>query len=115
MVRKHGLVHPAWGHRRIWVMVRRDGHVFFEASVLRVLCDEGLILPVEYQREMFGRPLVEASPVDPEAGKLLPVVTIVTNNGGSFWSLPFRVVHHRPPRAGPCVLPSEDARSERFS
>lgn len=96
-------------------MVRRDGHVFFEASVLRVLCDEGLILPVEYQREMFGRPLVEASPVDPEAGKLLPVVTIVTNNGGSFWSLPFRVVHHRPPRAGPCALPSEDARSERFS
>lgn len=23
-------------------MVRRDGHVFFEASVLRVLCDEGV-------------------------------------------------------------------------
>ena len=32
-------------------MVRRDGHVFFEASVLRVLCDEGLILPAEYQRQ----------------------------------------------------------------
>lgn len=34
-------------------------------------------------------PLVEASPVDPETGKLLPVVTIVTDNGGPFWSFRF--------------------------
>ena len=70
-------------------MVRHDGHVLSETSVLRILRDEGLILPVEYQREMFGRPLVEASPVDPEAGKLLPVVAIVTDNGGPFRSFRF--------------------------
>lgn len=59
-------------------------------SLRRVCCvscvTKGLILPVEYQREMFGRPLVEACPVDPETGKLLPVVTIVTDNGGPFRS-----------------------------
>ena len=35
---------------------------------------------------MFGHPLVEACPVDPETGELLPVVTIVTDNGGPFRS-----------------------------
>jgi putative transposase len=23
---KHALAHPVWGHRKIWVMVRHDGH-----------------------------------------------------------------------------------------
>ena len=59
-------------------------------SLRRVCCvscvTKGLILPVEFQREMFDRPLVEACPVDPETGKLLPVVTIVTDNGGPFRS-----------------------------
>ena len=59
-------------------------------SLRRVCCvscvTKGLILPVEFQREMFGRPLVEACPVDPETGKLLPVATIVTDNGGPFRS-----------------------------
>lgn len=47
----HALNHPAWGHRKIWAMVRHDGHVVSEASVLRLLRDQGLILPAEYQRE----------------------------------------------------------------
>ena len=38
---------------------------------------------------MFGHPLVEACPVDPETGELLPVVTIVTDNGGPFRSFRF--------------------------
>jgi transposase InsO family protein len=50
-VRKHALAHPAWGHRKIWAMVRHDGHVVSQATVLRLLRDEGLILPAEYQRE----------------------------------------------------------------
>lgn len=50
-VRKHALAHPAWGHRKIGAMVRRDGHVVSQATVLRLLRDEGLILPAAYQRE----------------------------------------------------------------
>ena len=45
------LARPAWGHRKVWAMVRHDGHVVSEATVLRLLRDEGLILPVQYQRE----------------------------------------------------------------
>lgn len=51
LARRHALAHPAWGHRKIWAMVRHDGHVVSEATVLRLLRDEGLILPAEYQRE----------------------------------------------------------------
>jgi transposase InsO family protein len=50
-VRKHAIDHPAWGHRKIWAMVRHDGHRVSEATVLRLLRDEGLILPAHYQRE----------------------------------------------------------------
>jgi hypothetical protein len=48
---RHALAHPAWGHRKVWAMVCHDGHVVSEATVLRLLRDEGLILPVQYQRE----------------------------------------------------------------
>ncbi|WP_254668831.1 IS3 family transposase [Brevibacterium sp. CS2] len=51
LVVEHALAHPAWGHRKIWAMVRHDGHVVSEATVLRILRDEGLILPAQYQRE----------------------------------------------------------------
>lgn len=47
----HALAHPAWGHRKVWAMVRHDGHVVSEATVLRLLRDEQLILPAKYQRE----------------------------------------------------------------
>lgn len=32
-------------------MVRNEGHVVSEATILRLLRDEGLILPAQYQRE----------------------------------------------------------------
>jgi len=164
---KRALVHPAWGHRKIWAMVRHDGHVVSEATVLRLLRDEGLILPARYQRErrqlaqrrkaafateptgpnqvwqldfsefeatsggtwrlagcrdyyskyehpfhvsptanqhdaidavelaltdyeaMFGYPLAEDCPIDADTGEPLPVVTIVTDNGGPFRSFRF--------------------------
>lgn len=167
LVSKHALAHPAWGHRKIWAMVRHDAHVVSEATVLRLLRDEGLILPAEYQRErrklaerrkaafateptgpnqvwqldfsefettsggtwrlagcrdywskyehpfhvsptanqhdaidaielaladyqaLFGHPMVEDCTVDPDTGELLPVVTIVTDNGGPFRSFRF--------------------------
>jgi len=163
----HALAHPAWGHRKIWAMVRHDGHVVSESTILRLLRDEGLILPAEYQRErrrlaqrrkaafaaeptgpnqvwqldfsefetttggiwrlagcrdyfskyehpfhvsptanqhdaidavelaltefenLFGRPLSEDCGVDSETGEKLPVVTIVTDNGGPFRSFRF--------------------------
>lgn len=47
----HALAHPAWGHRKIWAMVRHDGIVCSESTILRLLGDEGLLLPVKYQRE----------------------------------------------------------------
>ena len=48
---KHALAHPAWGHRKIWAMVRHGGHVVSEATILRLLRDDGLILPAAYQKE----------------------------------------------------------------
>lgn len=51
LVLKHALAHPVWGHRKVWAMVRHEGHVVSEATVLRTLRDEGLILPDNYQRE----------------------------------------------------------------
>jgi transposase InsO family protein len=164
---QHALAHPAWGHRKVWAMVRHGGHVVSEATVLRLLRDEGLILPARYQRErrrlaerrkaafateptgpnqvwqldfsefettsggtwrlagcrdywskyehpfhvsptgnqhdaidavelaladyeaMFERPMVADCPVDADTGELLPVVTIVTDNGGPFRSFRF--------------------------
>ena len=166
-VLKHAAEHSAWGHRKIWAMVRHDGHIVSEATVLRILRDEGLILPARYQRErrklaerrkaafaheptgpnqvwqldfsefetttggtwrlagcrdywskyehpfhvsptanqhdaidavelaladyqaMFGHRLVDECQVDTETGEVLPVVTIVTDNGGPFRSVRF--------------------------
>lgn len=163
----HALAHPAWGHRKVWAMARHDGYAVSQATVLRLLRDEGLILPAAYQRErrrlaerrkaafaqdptgpnqvwqldftefettaggtwrlagcrdyfskyehrfhvsptanqhdaidavelalaeyeeLFGHPLVDDCPVDPETGELLPVVTLVTDNGGPFRSFRF--------------------------
>lgn len=51
VVCRHALAHPAWGHRKIWAMVRHDGHRVSESTVLRLLRDEGLLLPAAYQRE----------------------------------------------------------------
>ena len=38
---------------------------------------------------LFGHPLVDDCVVDPETGELLPVVTLVTDNGGPFRSFRF--------------------------
>ncbi|MFF3257543.1 transposase [Actinacidiphila glaucinigra] len=49
--RRHALAHPAWGHRKVWAMCRWDGHHVSQATVLRLLRDEGLLLEANYQRE----------------------------------------------------------------
>lgn len=171
----HALKKPEWGHRKVWAMVRHDGHKVSQATVLRLLRDDGLILPAAYQRErrdlagrrkaafaaeptgpnqvwqldfsefetitggtwriagcrdwyskyehrwhvsptanqhdaiaaielaladyeqIFGHPLVEQCPLDPETGELLPVVTVVSDNGGPFRSLNFELFIMRHP------------------
>ena len=42
----------------------------------------------DYQN-LFGHPLRDQCPVDPDTGELLPVVTLVTDNGGPFRSFVF--------------------------
>lgn len=43
--------HPAWGHRKIWAMVRHDGHLVSPSTVLRIMADEGLLLRADYQKQ----------------------------------------------------------------
>ena len=38
------------GHRKFWALTRHDGHLVLQASVLRLLRDEGLLLAAQYQR-----------------------------------------------------------------
>ena len=156
-------------------MTRHDGHRVSQATVLRLLRDDGLILPSEYQKQrrelakdrkaafaknptgpnqvwqldfsefetttggtwriagcrdwysklehpfhvsptanqydaiaaielaladyevMFGHPLVDECEVDPDTGEVLPVLTIVTDNGGPFRSLNFELFIMRHP------------------
>ena len=163
----HARAHPAWGHRKVWAMTRHDGHRVSQATVLRLLRDEGLILEANYQRErrklaerrkaafakeptgpnqvwqldfseyettaggtwriascrdywakyefdahvsptanmhdavtavelalaeaeeLIGHPLIDDCQVDEATGELLPVLTIVTDNGGPFRSFTF--------------------------
>jgi transposase InsO family protein len=49
--RRHALAHPAWGHRKVWAMCRHDGHRVWQATVLRLLRDERLLLEANYPRE----------------------------------------------------------------
>ena len=51
LVVKHALAHPAWGHRKIWALTRHDGHQVSQATVLRLLRDEGLLLACQYQKQ----------------------------------------------------------------
>lgn len=41
----------AWGHRKIWAMLRADGIRVSRSSVLRALARRGLLMPVRYQAE----------------------------------------------------------------
>jgi putative transposase len=45
---EHG---SAWGHRKIWGMLRADGYHVSQSSVKRALAAQGLLLPVRYQAE----------------------------------------------------------------
>lgn len=91
VARTHALAHPASGHRKMWAMVRHDGHVVSQATILRLLRDEGLILPAQYQRER--RKLCERreaafaqEPTDPNQVWQLDFTEFETTTGGT-WRL----------------------------
>jgi putative transposase len=43
--------YSAWGHRKIWAMLRADGATVSQSSVKRALARRGLLMPVRYQAE----------------------------------------------------------------
>ncbi|WP_313404812.1 IS3 family transposase [Aeromicrobium sp.] len=83
LVDKHAAKHPAWGHRKIWAMVRHDGHVVSEATVLRRLRDQGLILPDQYQRERRKAAFAD-EPTGPDQVWQLDFSEFETTSGGTW-------------------------------
>lgn len=70
-------------------------HVSPTANQYDAIAAVELVL-AEYER-LFGHPLIDECQVDEETDELLPVVTIVTDNGGPFRSLNFELFILRHP------------------
>ncbi len=51
VVEKYAGDWPAWGHRKIWAMMRADGEEASTSSVLRAMARRDLLQPAGYQRE----------------------------------------------------------------
>ena len=90
--RAHPLAHPAWGHRKIWAMVRHEGHVVSEATVLRLLRDERLILPAACQRERRNlaqrrKAAFAAAPTGGESGVATGLQASIENTTGGVWRI----------------------------
>lgn len=90
-VRRHALAHPAWGHRKVWAMCRHDGHRVSQATVLRLLRDEGLLLEASYQRERRQlaarrRAAFATEPTGPNQVWQLDFTEFETTTGGT-WRL----------------------------
>src|SRR5450830_1147289 len=88
-VRAHALAHPAWGHRKVWAMVRYDGYRVSAATVLRLLRDEGLLLEANYQRERrelaaSRRAAFAAPPTGPNQVWQLDFSEFETTSGGTW-------------------------------
>lgn len=51
-VAKYAAEWDAWGHRKVWALMRHDGHqVGSQSSVRRAMARRGLLQPVRYQAE----------------------------------------------------------------
>ena len=83
------------GCRDYWSKFEPPWHVSPTANQFDAIDAVELAL-AEYQR-LFGRPLVDSCPVDIETGEILPVVTVVTDNGGPFRSFRFEAFILRHP------------------
>ena len=89
--RRHGLAHPAWGHRKVWAVCRHDGLAVSAASVLRLLREEGLLLEASYQRERRQlaarrKAAFAAEPTGPNQVWQLDFTEFETTTGGT-WRL----------------------------
>jgi putative transposase len=89
--RRHALAHPAWGHRKVWAMCRYEGHRVSQASVLRLLRDEGLLLEANYQRERRQlaarrKAAFAVEPTAPNQVGQLDFTDVETTTGGT-WRL----------------------------
>jgi putative transposase len=51
LVEKYAQDWPAWGHRKVWALMRVDGHEGSASTVERAMRRRGLLQPVAYQRE----------------------------------------------------------------
>ncbi|OZB78891.1 MAG: transposase [Microbacterium sp. 14-71-5] len=88
-VRRHALAHPVWGHRKVWALCRHDGVGVSEASVLRIMRAQGLLLPAAYQRERrelakARKAAFAAPPTGPDQVWQLDFSEFETNHGGTW-------------------------------
>jgi putative transposase len=51
LVAKYAADWPAWGHRKIYGLMRADGHTLSMSSVERAMRRRGLLQPIDYQGE----------------------------------------------------------------
>lgn len=84
----HATAQPAWGHPEIGATVHHEDHVVSEATVLRLLRDEGLILPAHYQRERRKlaerrKPAIAQEPTGPNQVWQLDISEFGTTAGGT--------------------------------
>lgn len=47
---------PGWGHRKVYGLMRADGHTASASSVLRAMRRRGLLQPIDYQGQRRERP-----------------------------------------------------------
>ena len=100
LVTGHALKKPEWGHRKIWAMTRHDGHRVSQATVLRLLRDDGLILPSEYQKQRRElakdrKAAFARTPTGPNQVWQLDFSEFETTQGGTWWIAGFRDCRRR--------------------
>lgn len=74
-------------HRDYWSKYEHPFHISPTANQHDAV--DAVELALAEFEALFGHPLLDDCPVDPVTGELLPVVTIVTDNGGPFRSFRF--------------------------
>ncbi|MEI7745347.1 MAG: integrase core domain-containing protein [Chloroflexota bacterium] len=79
----------AWGHRKIWAMLRADGVRVSRSSVLRALARRNLLLPARYQAErrqlaVARRAVFVAAPVRRNRVWQMDFTEFETSRGGTW-------------------------------
>lgn len=101
------------GCRDYWSKYEHPWHVSSTANQFDAI--DAVELALADYEAMFGHPLADECETDTETGEILPVVTIVSDNGWPIPVLPVRGVHPQASRTGARPHPSEDAGTERVT